>query len=167
MPLSRDVILHKIQKPKFPDQCVLCQMEHPDSTYCAYSYEQKSWLRRLFSKNELTYSIEIPACSSCKEHIHRQWWFRVCVFAIFIVAGMAAGFYLLQWYKGPFRKWFIGGIVLLFIIPVFLWETIWPKVINVNIRPDKVIYEFQNHEYAEKFLELNQSDLFGENQILK
>jgi hypothetical protein len=50
-------------------------------------------------------------------------WLQLAVNAMFIVVGVVVAGSLLKWYEGPLRKWFMLGIALICLLPVFLWET--------------------------------------------
>ncbi len=161
MPTSTDINLPKSEKPKFPDKCVSCGMEKPGSTYRAFTHAI-GWWTWVFWSFGPRFTAEVPACDTCKSQMRRQWWLRFFMNLIFIIAGVLIAGSLLQWYKGPFKKWLMMGIAIIFMAPLFLWETFFPKAFDMTATSDSVDYEFRDVEYAAEFLLLNRPELFGD-----
>lgn len=75
-----------------------------------------------------------------------------------IAIGLAAAGSLLQGYKGPLKRWLVIGIVLVFLMPLALWETFFPPPFDITVCSDTVDYEFRDPDCAVEFAALNLSE---------
>lgn len=84
----------------------------------------------------------------------QQKWIRRIVTWGFIAMGVAAAAYLLAEYRGPFKRWIALGIASLCLLPLILWETIFPPPIDLTAFTETVDYEFRDAKYAREFASL-------------
>ena len=155
MPISTDVNLPKSHPPVFPDRCVACRADRPGATYRAGTNAIGWWTLSLLSFGR-RFTVEVPACASCRGRMRRQRWLQLAVNAIVIAAGVAVAGSLLQWYQGPFKRWLMLAIVVVCLLPVILWETFFPRPFDMTASSNNVDYEFSDSAYAEEFAALNQ-----------
>jgi hypothetical protein len=86
----------------------------------------------------------------------RQRWVKLVVEAILVAHGVCFAAYLLGGsLRGPFKRWLALGIALLCMLPWFVWETVFPRPIDLTAYAQSVNYEFRDEDYAEEFAELN------------
>jgi hypothetical protein len=156
MPVSTDVNLPKAHPPVFPDRCVACGAESPGATYRAGTNAIGWWTLAFWSFGR-RFTVEVPACEPCRSRMRRQRWLQLAVNAVVIVAGVAMAGWLLQGNQGPFKRWLMLGIVLVCLVPVFLWETFFPRPFDMTVYSDTVDYEFRDPDYAAEFAALNQT----------
>ncbi len=71
--------------------------------------------------------------------------------------GIAVAAYLLAEYHGPFKRWIATGIAMLCLLPLIVWETIFPTPIDLTAFSESVDYEFRDADYAAEFASLNNS----------
>lgn len=64
---------------------------------------------------------------------------------------------LLQWYQGPFKRWLALGIVLVCLLPVFVWEVLFPRPFDTTAHSDVADYAFRDPDHAVEFAALNLS----------
>ena len=89
--------------------------------------------------------------------MRRQRWLQLAVNAVVIAGGVAVAGSLLRWNQGPFKRWLMLGIVLVCPVPVFLWETFYPRPFDMTAYSGTVDYEFLDPDYAAEFAALNRS----------
>src|SRR5687768_11670235 len=111
MPVSTDITLPKSHTPVFPDRCVACGVDAPGGNYRAGTHAIGWWTLAFWSFGP-RFTVEVPACETCRRRMRRQRWLQLAVNAVFILAGVSVAFYLLQWYRGPFKRWLALGIGL-------------------------------------------------------
>jgi hypothetical protein len=87
----------------------------------------------------------------------QQKWIRRIVTWGFVALGVGVAAYLLAEYRGPFKRWIAMGIALLCLLPLMVWETIFPPPIDLTAFSDTVDYEFRDTGYATEFASLNNS----------
>jgi len=140
MPLSTEVTLPKGVKPKFPEMCIVCHAV-PDSTYS---------IRKKFSK------VEFPICCGCKKKFKLQRWGRELVSLVLILLAVWLVMpYFSEWSKLS-KKLAVGGLVVLAISPLIVFEVMWPRIFDITAKRGKVDYEFADVTYAMEFHSLNE-----------
>lgn len=154
MPISRDVSLPKSRPPAFPDRCVACGADSPSAIYRAGT-NAIGWWTLAFWTFGRRHTVEVPACEPCRDRMRRQRWLQLAVNAAAIAAGVVVAGSLLQWYQGPFKRWLMLGVVLVCLVPVFLWETFFPRPFDMTAYSNTVDYEFRDPDYAAEFAALN------------
>lgn len=155
MTVSTDVNLPKGQPPVFPDRCVACGADHPGGAYRA-STNAIGWWTLAFWTFGRRFTVEVPACEPCRDRMRRQRWVQIVVDATAIVIGVSVAISLLHSYHGAFKKWLVLVITLVCLLPVVLWETVFPRAFDMTAFTDTVDYEFRDAAYAEEFALLNQ-----------
>lgn len=148
------VTLPKSRSPVFPDMCISCGASSPGALYRASTHAVGWWTWLLWSFGK-KYQAEVPACAPCRDRMVRQRWLQLGVNVVFIVAGVWTAGWLLAGYQGPFKAWLMMGIALVCLLPLFVWETIFPKPFDMTATAEKVDYEFRDRDYATRFAALN------------
>ena len=87
----------------------------------------------------------------------RQKWTRLVVLAMLAFIAVLVGRYVLSEYQGAFKKWFIYGIAIPFLLPLIIWEIAFPLPVALSSKGETVDYEFRDKEYAIEFARLNNS----------
>lgn len=161
MPGSTNVNLPKSVRAAFPDRCIACGIAHPDGLYRAGTNAIGWWTLAFWSFGP-RFSVEIPACRACCGRMRRQRWVRLSVSTALGFIGVGVGFSVLQWYHGPLKKWLVLTFALACLLPVMLWETLFPRPIDLTAYSTTVDYEFRDAAYAQEFVALNVIDLESE-----
>src|SRR5439155_11209867 len=154
MALSTDVNLPKTQQPVFPDRCVACGQEQPGNTMRVCTNAIGWWTITLWWFGP-RFCVDVPACDGCRHTMRQQRWIRHVITWGLGIIGVVVAVSLLQWYRGPFKRWLALGVALTCMSPWFLWETVFPPVVDLTAYADTVDYEFQNADYAREFAALN------------
>lgn len=154
MPLSTDVTLPKFAVPTFPDRCINCGTPKPGS-HVRVGTNAIGWGTLVFWHPGRRFSVAVPACELCRRRlVRRRWSRRVLEWSIGLM-GVAAAFYLLGSYRGPFKRWLALGIALGCLLPWFIWQSLFPPPIDLTAYSDTVQYEFRDADYADEFVSLN------------
>jgi hypothetical protein len=152
--MSTDINLPKSVRPAFPDRCTACGVEHPGGFYRAVTHAIGWWTLAFWSFGP-RFSIDVPACQPCCGRMRRQRWIRLAVNTAFILIGVGIGFSLFRGYRGPLKKWLILPVALVCLLPVMVWETLFPRPIDLTAYSTTVDYEFRDMVYAQEFAALN------------
>jgi hypothetical protein len=152
--VSTVVNLPKAQKPVFPNRCVACGAHEPAATYRAGTNAIGWWTLAVWSFGA-RFTVEVPACEPCRARMRRQRWVQLAVNLAVIAAGFGVAGALLRWYEGPLKRWLMLGIVLVCLLPVMLWEELFPRPFDMTAYSGTVDYEFRDTDYATDFAALN------------
>src|SRR5262245_2488421 len=131
MPVSTNVNLPKTRVAAFPNRCIACGSDQPDASYRVTTHAVGWWTVLLWHWGQ-RFSVDVPACASCRGTMRRQYWLRLLVTLGFVALGVLVAGSLLQWYHGPFKKWLALGIALVCLLPVILWETFFSRPIDLT-----------------------------------
>ncbi len=155
MALSTDITLPRTQTPVFPDRCVACGVPCPE-TFIRVGTHSIGWWTILFWTHGARFSVNVPTCEPCRGKMIRQRWVRLAVEAIFVAVGVSVAVYVLGGsLRGPLKRWLALLIVLLCMLPWFVWELVFPRPIDLTAYAHSVNFEFRDEDYAEEFAELN------------
>lgn len=163
MGLSSDVRLPKNRKPEFPNRCVVCGQEHPDSTV-PVSTRAIGWWTWMFWLPGRKFSVQVPACSGCGRRLWRQHLFRWLITIVLILCVVFAIAPFFADFPRAYRKWLILGAVIVVLLPWFLWQVFFPPPLDLTAFSDSIDYEFRDRAYAEEFASLNQAKVDGIDQ---
>jgi hypothetical protein len=156
--MSTDVNLPKSVLPTFPDRCVACGVEHPEDSYRVGTNAIGWWTLASWSFGQ-RFSVEVPSCGPCRAGMQRQRWARLAVNMACAIVGVGVGFSVLRWYAGPLKKWLVMAVALVCLLPVVLWETLFPRPLDMTAFSETVDYEFRDATYAQEFAKLNGVDM--------
>ncbi|MFB3891986.1 MAG: hypothetical protein ACE15C_08180 [Phycisphaerae bacterium] len=139
--------------PKFPNRCAVCGKERPTSAVKLSTHAFEWWMVVLWWAEFLFKgsSFGIPACGPCATKFMRQYRLRFAVELVLILAAAAVAFYLVQGIPHAWRKWAAIGLALLMLVPLFLWQAIWPMAVQITSDRSTVEFQFTDPEYAEEF----------------
>jgi hypothetical protein len=118
MALNTDIGLPKTLKPIFPDRCVACGVPNPDSSL-RIGTNAIGWWTIAFWTFGRRFTVDVPACETCRWQMIRQRWLRRIVSGIFIFAGLSLAIYLLGSFRGPLKRWLAMGVALACLLPYF------------------------------------------------
>jgi hypothetical protein len=155
MAFSTDVNLPKSYTARFPDKCVVCGLDRPDSSVrlITGSLGWWTWLLWCFGK---PFTVMAPACGFCAWGLHLR---RIIILLITIAAIV-----VVMWLVWPTisadvprfaRKWVAMGLILVCLLPWFIWQAFFPHAFDVTAYEDSVDYEFRDKELAVEFAALN------------
>ncbi len=156
MPLSTDVNLPKSHVRVFPDRCVACGVAEPRNMI-RVGTNAIGWWTLAFWTFGSRFSVDVPACDSCRGQMLLQRWVRRLLTWAFAIVGVAIAVYILTAYGGPFKRWLALGIALACCSPYFVWEVFFPPPVDLTAYSKTVDYEFRNAEYAAEFAALNRT----------
>ncbi|MGL4464114.1 MAG: hypothetical protein ACRC1K_18345 [Planctomycetia bacterium] len=154
MPMSTDVNLPKPHRAVFPDRCVACGVDSPGATFRAGTHAI-GWWNFAFWTIGRRFTVDVPACESCAARMRRQRRLHFAVDVVAIAVGVVVAGSLLQWYQGPFKRWLMFGVVVVCLLPVIWWETLFPRPFGLTAFAETVDYEFRDPVYAAEFTALN------------
>ncbi len=164
MPLSTDVKLPRKYDPVFPDWCIVCG-EKPD-TFTRVAHNGMSAIFLLVLPILYLFkwrSIQVPVCRACKPKFLWQRWGRTMIW-LTIAIGVAAIFvpFFMTW--SPIaRRIAVLGIMVIFLIPYFVMDTLWPRIFDVSVNGDEIEYEFKSKKYAVEFAAINDEHVLAIN----
>ena len=155
MPLSTDVNLPRTYSARFPSRCVRCGDDPADGTERLWTHTLGWWTWVLWAYGH-GFVIHVPACAGCGWRIrfHR-------VGGTFLTMAVAAACVYFVWpYLDDFiaramRKWVAMGLIIICLVPYFLWETFFPPAVDITAYSESVDYEFRHADYAREFAALN------------
>lgn len=161
--MTYDIPLPFSQKPRYPNRCVVCERENPDTT---------AELVVLVSIRTRTISSEIaetvlfgasnssqnqhvrlcpPACLSCSRLVTRHGWYALIGQYAYPLLGVACAVALMAY------GYFWLSMIVLFA--GILWPAIksiaWPPAIGATGVGTNVVYEFRSLKFSKEFGELN------------
>jgi hypothetical protein len=154
MPIGTDVRLPKAYPALFPDRCIACGRDHPDALYRVRANASALTLAYWGLGSRLT--VEAPVCERCRKRTRRRRWALVVVYALLLSVGILLWLVLTHGSKGPGRTWIGLGIILLCLLPGFVWEFFRPTALEITANPDTVDYQFRDPDYAIDFYLLNE-----------
>jgi hypothetical protein len=154
MPMSTDLNLPKTLRPVFPDRCVACGLPSPES-YVRVSTHAIGWWTIAFWVHGARFSVDVPSCEPCRRQMIRQKWLRRILFGIPVVVGMGVASSMFGSFHSPLYRMLMMGVGILCLIPFVVWETFFPRPIDLIAYSDTVDYEFLDEEYAQEFASLN------------
>jgi len=155
MAMSTDVNLPKHHKAQFPDQCVVCKAESPDSKVRLITGTTGwwSWLLWMFGK---PFSVQAPACRRCSWQLHFQRFGSLLLtLALIYVAFWHVWPLLKIEVARPLQKWIMLGIALVCLLPQIFYEVVFPHPFSITAFSNSVDDEFRDEELAIEFANLN------------
>ena len=114
------------------------------------------WWTAVFWVFGWVFTTNVPACRSCGWKIRVQRIGGVVVtFAVAILFMIYLWPHVEDFVARPIRKWVAMGLILLCLMPHFLWELLWPPAIDITAYKDSVDFGFRDADYAYDFADLN------------
>jgi len=160
-PLSSEltVTIPMLQVPTFPQRCVRCGMESPDSTLRVFPETASTSESDEEPFDPAIVSVEVPACSACARRMACWSWLR---WGILVVSMSVA---LVFWVCRYPVNWPIGlggwaallGLGILAVVPWAVLRGYLPLPIEIDIDSQSATaqYQFLDHSYAEEFAAFN------------
>jgi len=163
------VTLDTSAEPRFPDRCVVCAQPHPDD-FLRVADRAWSWTVLFFPLlhfAQVRKSVEVPVCRDCRAVFRRQRWLRIAVLWGIFVAVAVVGIPLVQAWKAnvavlrsrTVQKLAILAAVVVFAVPLLLWEYIFPKHFDLDVGARTTDYDFRSPDYAGEFARLNNAEV--------
>lgn len=149
-------------RAKFPSRCICCD-EIPDSTIKIAQNSNNPFLSFLFPIIDFfNWSrVEIPICHRCKFRFRLQRYTRELLLIVCVVAAI---FFVMPYFAGWTgfgKKVAVAIVVLLLVIPYFLYEFIFPRYFDTTAWGKTVNYEFVSKDYAYEFYDLNADNIIS------
>lgn len=152
---STDVNLPRRYVPSFPDRCVACECDQPES-YARIITGTLGWWTWLLWVWGKPFVIKAPACPGCAYKLHFYRLVSVAVtIAVVVFTLWGIWPHLKDAVPQPFHKWAMMGLALLCLIPQVVYEMCFAASFNVTAFSDSVDYEFRSRDYAIEFALLN------------
>lgn len=172
--MTYDISLPWDEKPRFPNRCVVCERENPESTaeiVVLVSIRTRSLSSEIAetvvfgatnSNQNRHVRLRPPACVPCSRSISRQGWYALFGQYAFPLLGVCGCMILLTY--GHF--WL--GMIALFagIFWPAIRSTVWPPAIGATGVGTNLVYEFRSEEFSKEFKELNSQASGGTNTII-
>jgi hypothetical protein len=155
MAVSTDINLPKMHVARFPDRCVVCGCNNPDShiRIITGSIGWWTWLLWWFGK---PFVVKAPSCTGCAWKLHSL---RLLSLLVTIGVAIAAFYFLWPHFKDSVprgaRKWAMMGLAIGCVLPQFIFEVFFARPFDVTAFADSVDYEFTSKDYAVDFAMLN------------
>jgi hypothetical protein len=164
--MTYDISLTWNQQPRYPNRCVVCERENPETTaeiVVLVSIRTRSISTELAetvlfgasnSNQNQHVRLRPPACLHCSRSINRQGWYALIGQYTFPLLGVLCFVVLLAY------GYFGLGIVAMFagIAWPAITSTVWPPAIGATGIGSNVVYEFRSAKFSKEFEELNCTD---------
>lgn len=156
MPMSVDVNLPKDHTPRFPDRCVVCGEEKPDSTV-KIKTDSSGWWSMFFWWMWRRHATEAPACKECGRSLHRQRFGMTLMTAAVVGLVLFCVFPMFEdMIPRAFRKYAFVGVVILCLLPQIIYRVANPLPFYTTAYRKSVDYEFRERLMAFQFANMNQ-----------
>jgi hypothetical protein len=149
------VNLPKPRPAVFPARCIRCGATEPECSWrvCTRAI---GWWTILFQSSGPRFCAEVPACRLCRGRLRRGATARMILEWVLIFAGVGLATWALGWQPAGWGKWAIIGLGLLAVLPLLVWDQIFPPLLDLTAYSNTVDFDFRNALYAEEFRKLNQ-----------
>jgi len=141
--------------PRWPDRCIACGHEAPESTaHLRYDWGGDSILWPFVAKGR-TAEADVPCCRACKadferRHARRNRWLDrlvvgailVCLVVVWVVIG-----------RPSLILAFVSAILVL--VPVAWWALRHPLALEISADETGIEYSFRDESFASEFAALN------------
>lgn len=158
MPLSTEVNLPRNHVAQYPNRCVVCGKHKPDSFVRIITSTMGWWLILLwwwwgwFKP----FKTRVPACKRCVWRFHFRRFGSLAAVLLIAVIVMLYVWPHWQTIAPRFGKKYVAvGVIILFIVPVVLFDVFLPPRMDVSVFSTNVDYEFADAEYARDFAAMN------------
>ncbi len=155
MAQSTDINLPRAHAARFPDRCVVCDCDDPNSHVRLLTGTLGWWTWLLWWWGK-PFIVKAPACTTCAWKLHGL---RLVSLIMTISIAVAALWLVWPHWKDSvprgLRKWAMMGLAILCLLPQIVFEVFFAKPFDVTAYADSVDYEFKSKDYAVEFASLN------------
>jgi len=155
MAMSIDVNLPRSHPARFPDRCVVCGRDGPQS-HARIVTGTLGWWTWVVWWWGGPFMVKAPACPGCAWKLQGK---RGASVLVTILLAALALFLVWPWFKDTvppgLRRWAMMGLALACILPQIVIEVLYARPFDVTAFADSVDYEFTSHLYAAEFAVLN------------
>ncbi len=152
---STAINLPRSHIPSFPDECVVCEHDHPGGHVHVIA-GTLGWWTYLLGWLGKPFVVKAPACSSCAWKLQGQ---RCASVLITFMVAWAVFVWIWPNIKDSVppgvHKWAYIGIVFLCLMPMLWIEVFYPPPFSVTAYSHSVDYEFRSVRYALEFAAWN------------
>ena len=151
MATSTDINLPRSHIAQFPNKCVVCDAESPDSTLRHFT-GTLGWWTWIFFWFGSVFSVTAPACKGCGWKHHGR---RILSLLLTAAIGFLALTYIWPHLKDEvprsLHRWAGVALCLVCILPQILWEVFFAAPFNITAYSESVDYEFGSMDLAAEF----------------
>ena len=152
---STDINLPRSHVPSFPDECVVCEQDHPGG-HVRVIAGTLGWWTYLLGWLGTPFVVKAPACRNCAWKLQAQ---RVASVLITIIVGLAVLFWIWPNIKDSIppsvHRWAFGGICVLCLLPMLWLQVCYPPPFSIMAYSNSVDYQFRSMRYALEFVAWN------------
>ena len=153
--VNTDVKLSVLIKPEFPDRCVVCSGNAPDSTMGVGDL-MIGWFSFFSDIPEGWSSVKVPVHSDCKGPFRlRRWLSRLIYFALAIAIWCLFGGQIEAMFPEIIMRLGSKVVMVLLLLPGMALEMFYPPRFDITVSKYYITFEFSDSRYALEFAECN------------
>lgn len=152
---STDVNLPRSHVAQFPNRCVVCGHDDPQShvRLITGTLGWWTWLLWWFGK---PFVVKAPACTGCAWKLHGLRFISlIATISITVVVLWLVWPQLKDSVPPGVHKWAMMGLALVCLLPQVVFEVFYAKPFDITAYAESVDYEFTSKDYAIDFAMLN------------
>jgi hypothetical protein len=149
------VTLPKDQRPAFPPVCIGCGADRPAEVWRVRTHGIGVWPTFVRPGFGPRFAVDVPACPGCRRRLRRGVRVREAVTWGLALGGAALAVGLVGLNQGFWGQWLAVGVALTALVPLFVWERVFPPALDLTAWPRTLLYDFRDASYAEAFRERN------------
>ncbi len=147
------VEISKSENVVFPKICIYCENLNPDDFLKVTTHT--IGLHSFLLKFGNFFSANVPICKFCKHKFRFPKWGRFIAGIILMSIGMFLSIYMFGEISAWYKKWIFAGVILITLIPLFIWQLVFPAYFELTAYKDSIVYEFKSENYALEFVNKN------------
>ncbi|QDU58679.1 hypothetical protein [Aeoliella mucimassa] len=153
---SADVRLPRKHRAQFPDRCVQCNADHPESLVTIWTSTQGWWtFITLFWGKPVR--IVAPVCPGCRWRLRLgRWGDGLLIWAVGLAVIFTCMPFIEPHVPRPLAKYAVLIPFIICLVPYIIWKTYWPPAFDVTAYEKSIDYEFRSLDYAMEFCDLNE-----------
>lgn len=169
---THDISLKGNQRPKFPDRCVGCELEHPGHLAKIAVLGSRSTVSWAWDAVDVASGgsgatstmtrvhVEVPCCPKCARALERRHAWKTFLTYASGLGGAAVAILLgikgTSWGIPKSINSFVAGIACVAVVALpVIWEFKSPPAFTITPHESHVLYEFRSARCAQEFAALN------------
>mgnify|MGYP006969367693 FL=1 len=155
MPLCTEVEISVNKRPKFPNRCVVCAGQKPDTKMVIGDFRM-GWFSFFSNIPEGWSSVTVPVHAKCRRPYKlRRWLTRIDYLVLLAVIWNYFGDQIEALIPAAVRNPGRKVAALIILSPVILIELLNPPRFDVSVGKHYVSFQFVDKEYAGAFAKIN------------